>query len=415
MGGSLPTSTRLQLPDDRVVVKGVHVREAHPLHGGEGAEQGMGKRAWQGLQRCHVEFGPAGAVAREGAAQCLKAWQVGRHGEVGRADDAALENTRFEPPQSARTCLFRNPLGPLLRQPVERCQHGPVDGFDVRQMLRRRPARHLGLRREQPVGRAAFKERVRIVVEGENGLVVVGSGHGTGAAFVPQPAESANGSREGVESSARSCVFKPPYTPTVMSERYPYTMRDLGRFWTFANALSLFRLVVVLPIAVLLWHGTGLRWVLALVVLGILTDFFDGRVARWSGTVSEWGKVLDPFADKFAALVIGSVLALRPVSPNLPLWLMALVVVRDICVFVGGVLLAKRHGTVPPSVWSGKVAVGLLAFTVLLVVLRADAPVLDVFVGVTAFFFVISLVPYGFRLAYGLRRPAPVSAQEEAP
>ena len=197
-----------------------------------------------------------------------------------------------------------------------------------------------------------------------------------------------------------------------MSERFPYTMRDLGRFWTFANVLSLLRLLIVLPIAVLLWHGTGLRWVLGLVVLGVLTDFFDGRVARWSGTVSEWGKVLDPFADKFAALVIGGVLALRPVQPNLPLWLMGLILVRDVAVFAGGVLLAKRRGSVPPSAWSGKVAVGLLAFTVLLIVLRADAPVLDLFVGATAFFFLFSLVPYAVRFARGLRKPAPKSAHE---
>lgn len=197
-----------------------------------------------------------------------------------------------------------------------------------------------------------------------------------------------------------------------MSERYPYTMRDLGRFWTFANALSLVRLLVVLPIAVLLWHGAGLGWVLSLIALGVLTDFFDGRVARWSGTVSEWGKVLDPFADKFAALVVGGVLTFRPVEPTLPAWLMALIVGRDVLVFAGGVLLAKRHGRVPPSVWSGKVAVGLLAFTVLLVILRADPPVLAGFVWATAAFFVLSLVRYGFRFAAGMRAALPATTQE---
>ncbi len=188
-----------------------------------------------------------------------------------------------------------------------------------------------------------------------------------------------------------------------MPRRFPYTMRDLGRFWTFANALSLARIAIVVPIALLLWHDYSVAWVMALVVVGILTDFFDGRVARWSKTVSEWGKVLDPFADKFAALVIGGALTLRPAEPTLPVWLMAVVVVRDVLVFGGGVLLAKKHGSVPPSVSSGKVAVGLLALTVLMVVLRADAPVLRAFAGATAFFFVLSFVQYLALFRAGMR------------
>ncbi len=184
-----------------------------------------------------------------------------------------------------------------------------------------------------------------------------------------------------------------------------FTMRDLGRFWTAANGLSLARIVLVVPIAVLLWRNGSVAWVMALVALGVLTDFFDGRVARWSGTVSEWGKVLDPFADKFAALAIGGTLALRPPAPHLPLWLMGLIVARDILVFGGGVILAKRHGAVPASVWMGKLAVGALALTVLLVILRADAPVLNVFVWTTAGFFVLSFLQYLIRFVVMYRAP----------
>ncbi len=191
-----------------------------------------------------------------------------------------------------------------------------------------------------------------------------------------------------------------------------YTMRDLGRFWTAANVLSLVRIVIVVPIAILLWHDGPASWVLTLVAVGVLTDFLDGRVARWLGTVSEWGKVLDPFADKFAALAIGGVLALRPAPPHLPLWLMVLIIVRDVLVFGGGVILAKRHGAVPASVWSGKVAVALLALTVLMIVLRADAPVLNVLVGATAFFFVVSLVRYLQRFVVLYRAPVAAAPQE---
>ena len=62
-----------------------------------------------------------------------------------------------------------------------------------------------------------------------------------------------------------------------------------------------------------------------LIALAIATDFFDGKVARWSHTVSEWGKVLDATADKLAAAAVCTALLLRPeeAGPRLPLWFVA--------------------------------------------------------------------------------------------
>ncbi len=147
-------------------------------------------------------------------------------------------------------------------------------------------------------------------------------------------------------------------------------MAELGRFWTFANILSVARMALVVPIAMLAWQADQPLLMWTLVAVGVATDFFDGKVARWTGTVSEWGKVLDPFADKLGAVVIGGALAFRPAEPNLPVWLIVLVLVRDILIFGGGVLIAKRHGSVPPSVWSGKLAVGAMTVAVLLALLE---------------------------------------------
>ena len=66
----------------------------------------------------------------------------------------------------------------------------------------------------------------------------------------------------------------------------PGMIRRLGPFWTVANGLSLARALLVIPITDLILVDGPLRWIMLLISLAGMTDWFDGRVARWSGTVS---------------------------------------------------------------------------------------------------------------------------------
>ncbi|MFP4227389.1 MAG: CDP-alcohol phosphatidyltransferase family protein [Salinivenus sp.] len=178
---------------------------------------------------------------------------------------------------------------------------------------------------------------------------------------------------------------------------------DLGRFWTLANALSLSRLVVVVPLAVLLWQDGPLEWLLGLALVAIVSDWFDGRVARWTRTVSDWGKVIDPVADKVAAVLIVSVLAFRPAEPQLPLWFFGLVLGRDALILTGGTLIARRTGKILMSAWAGKAASMWLALTVLAVILQADPPVLNVCLWMTTGLFVVSFGVYVLRYVHTVR------------
>jgi len=186
---------------------------------------------------------------------------------------------------------------------------------------------------------------------------------------------------------------------------------NLGRFWTLANVLSLSRLVLVLPIAVLLWQDGSLGWLLGLTIAVILTDWFDGRVARWTHTVSEWGKVIDPVSDKFAAILTVSVLTFRPAEPQLPLWFFGLIVGRDVLILAGGAWIARRSGTVLMSAWAGKAASLWLALTVVSVILKADPPVLNVCLWMATGLFVFSFGVYLVRYLNALRRPPPPDAR----
>ena len=173
----------------------------------------------------------------------------------------------------------------------------------------------------------------------------------------------------------------------------------MGSFWTAANLLSLSRAVLVVPIAVLVYRGGPIPWMFALIGLAIATDWFDGRVARWSNTVSEWGKVLDATADKLAAAAVTVALLTRPTEagPNLPLWFVALAVGRDVVLAAGGLIQTRRLGRFTSSLWSGKVAVGALAVTVVAALLAAPAPVMEALVGLTAAVMAYSILKYTVR------------------
>jgi CDP-diacylglycerol--glycerol-3-phosphate 3-phosphatidyltransferase len=190
---------------------------------------------------------------------------------------------------------------------------------------------------------------------------------------------------------------------------------DLGRFWTVANTLSLTRLVLVVPIAVLLWRDGPLGWLLGLTVVAVMTDWFDGRVARWTRTVSEWGKVIDPVADKVAAVLTVSVLTFRPAEPQLPLWFFGVVVGRDLLILAGGAWIARRSGQVLMSAWAGKAASLWLALTVLGAILKADPPVMNVCIWMATGLFVFSFGVYVVRYLNALRRSPPSQDRPDAP
>lgn len=178
-----------------------------------------------------------------------------------------------------------------------------------------------------------------------------------------------------------------PQVPTV----HPGGNPPLGKFWTLPNVLSLFRIVVAAPVAYLILKDGPILWILTLCLLAIASDYFDGRVARWSHSVSEWGKVLDPLADKLGGGMVVLALVIRG---SLPIWFVVLVLVRDLLIFFGGIWLVRRTGHVYMSLWSGKAAMTGLAITALAALLRADTPVLAFCIWATTALLVYSFLRY---------------------
>jgi cardiolipin synthase len=125
-----------------------------------------------------------------------------------------------------------------------------------------------------------------------------------------------------------------------------------SRIFTIPNVISFIRLILVPVFLVLIIVGADLAALLVLVFSSV-SDYFDGMIARRFSQVTRLGQLLDPAADRlyiFAAL-IG--LTVREV---IPLWLLAIIVGRDVMLLVLGIVLAN-HGYGPlPVHHLGKVA-----------------------------------------------------------
>lgn len=130
-----------------------------------------------------------------------------------------------------------------------------------------------------------------------------------------------------------------------------------GPFWTPANGVTLLRVPLAVGAAVCLAEHMRLA-AMALMAASFLTDAIDGAVARMTHSESEWGKVLDPLADKVVFLILGMALVLLDV---MPLWFLVAIAVRDLGVGIGGLWLALRRGLLPSSNVAGKLSTTVLA------------------------------------------------------
>jgi CDP-diacylglycerol---glycerol-3-phosphate 3-phosphatidyltransferase len=120
--------------------------------------------------------------------------------------------------------------------------------------------------------------------------------------------------------------------------------------WNVANGLTVLRLVLVPVFAWLLFRDdgddvTGRLLATAVFTVAILTDRFDGDIARKHNLVTNFGKIADPIADK---ALTGTAFVGLSLLGELPWWVTVVVMVREV-----GVTLLRfwviRYGVMPAS------------------------------------------------------------------
>ena len=165
------------------------------------------------------------------------------------------------------------------------------------------------------------------------------------------------------------------------------------RFFTIPNLLSLLRLVLVVPfVLVLVAHEPWSKpWAIAIVLVAALTDKLDGDLARKYGQESEWGRILDPVADKVGVAVFAIVL-LR--LGDLPLWFVAGLILRDLMILGGGLYLQRSRHIVLPSNQYGKWTVGIVSLALFAALLGAPQNIQTVLFAISVIGLLVSLIAY---------------------
>ncbi|MFZ4621336.1 MAG: CDP-alcohol phosphatidyltransferase family protein [Bacteroidota bacterium] len=141
------------------------------------------------------------------------------------------------------------------------------------------------------------------------------------------------------------------------------------RIWTISNLLSMSRIVLMLPAVYYFTAPITFHREIALLIIlvAVATDALDGYVARIRNEVSEFGKIIDPLADKVA---VGIVVVMLTIYGDIPLWFTVTVLSRDVVIFIAGLFIKAKTGIILPSLMSGKVAVSILALTLVFPILN---------------------------------------------
>ncbi len=143
-------------------------------------------------------------------------------------------------------------------------------------------------------------------------------------------------------------------------------------------------------------------WGAIIMVVAVLTDKLDGVFARRFHETTEWGKILDPLADKIALGIAGIVLL---VLDLIPLWFVLAILGRDAAIFVGGIYLKNQRGIVLQSNEVGKWAVGVLSLTMFLMIIGIEGGMTDILIGATLIMLALSLALYVARLVEVMKTP----------
>lgn len=163
------------------------------------------------------------------------------------------------------------------------------------------------------------------------------------------------------------------------------------------NKLTLLRVVLIPVFVILLLLEGGQNDTLRIAALIVFcfasfTDFLDGQIARRNNLVTNFGKFMDPLADK---LLVCSALICMIELGQLPSWYVLTVIAREF-IISGFRLVAADNGIVIAASWWGKFKTTFQMLTVILLILNIPAlhTVTLIIAGIAFVLTLVSLLDY---------------------
>ena len=121
------------------------------------------------------------------------------------------------------------------------------------------------------------------------------------------------------------------------------------------NKLTCLRMILIIPFVIFMLAGAGegvYKWIaLAIFIIASLTDMLDGQIARKYNLITDFGKFMDPLADK---MVVCAVLICFIEMGLLPAWLVIIVVAREFAISGFRAVAADKNKVIAANKW-GKI------------------------------------------------------------
>lgn len=129
--------------------------------------------------------------------------------------------------------------------------------------------------------------------------------------------------------------------------------------WNIPNLLTMLRMALI-GVFVWIFREGQYGWAIAVFLAASATDILDGYIARKYHLITDFGKLMDPLADK---LMLITALICLATAGWVPLWAVLVMIVKELIMVVGGTLLLKRGIVVSARLW-GKIATALFILAV---------------------------------------------------
>ena len=163
------------------------------------------------------------------------------------------------------------------------------------------------------------------------------------------------------------------------------------------NKLTIARMIIVPFLVIFLltgWGGEANRYIsLTLFVVASVTDWFDGYLARKNNLVTNFGKFMDPLADKL--LVYSAMICMIDLK-RLPAWFVIIIIAREF-IISGFRLIAAENGIVIAANYWGKFKTASQMIMIILLILHFDGIFVileQIFIWLSLALTIISLITY---------------------
>lgn len=157
-----------------------------------------------------------------------------------------------------------------------------------------------------------------------------------------------------------------------------------------SNSLSLFRLLLSIPLGLsLVYHWDSFTIIICFIAY--ISDLLDGYLARKLNEITDFGKIIDPLADK---VLVGTATLIIIIMQIIPLWFGILIILRDIMIFFVGIIIRYKYSITLQSNYFGKFTVVFIAIALIICYFNFTS-MQKYSIIIATFMSILSLINYG--------------------